>query len=260
MSLPIDLMRKQTNTFFQWKCTVHQFWLSWRKAFTLRNIQQMELRVIAQKIIHASFIFQFRESTGRIKHGSTRLQQVCCLIQDLPLHFGKHLRSLTFPRWDHMSLFPEHSLTGAWSIDQDLIKIFMKIPVQLVSHLTGHQNIGETKYFQILQQSFCPGCAGIVGDQQALMAKLCTKLRCFSTRSRTQIQYPFSRLHRKDTCRRHGTWLLNIIKTCIVIRMLCRRILFCIIISVGSPWYSPKSLEWADPLKFLDRNLGSIDS
>ena len=159
-----------------------------------------------------------------------------------------------------MRLLTEHPLSGTGCINKDFIKIFMEIPVKLISHLTGHQNIGKTKYFQILQKCLRTGCTGIISHQKSRMIKLCSQLCCLSARCCTKIQHPLSFFYRKYAGRRHGTWLLNIIKTCIIIRMLCRCILFCIIITVWCPRNSAKTLKRIDPLKFLHGNLGCVHS
>ena len=142
-----------------------------------------------------------------------------------------------FPRPDHLPILPEHSFTGARRVDQDLIKVFVEIRDQTPWLLTQKEQIPNTEQFQIFQQSSGPGRTQVIGCQESVSHQSGAQFCGFSARGRAQIQNPVTRFHRQPVGRSHGTWLLKIIQSRKVIRMLCRLIFFSIIIKpVPDPW------------------------
>ena len=162
---------------------------------------------------------------------------------------------MLFPCLYHLPVLAEHPFTGTRGVDQYLIKILWEITRKLSRLFAEHKYVSDSKYLDIFKKSPCPRATQIIGHKDSVPSKPCSKLCSFSARRSTHIQHPVSRLNRKAACRRHSARLLQIVKSCIIVRMLRRDIrLTIVVVPIRNPRNRPNH-ERTDLFKFLCRYL-----
>ena len=134
------------------------------------------------------------------------------------------------PGADHLPVFTEHALPGTGRVDQDLIKISLKIRDKPSRLFAQDEYVSNSEEFQILEQPFCPGTAQIICRKNTCAVQLCSQLRRLSPGGCAYIQHPVPRFDRKAVCRSHSARLLEIVQSRKVIRVLCRLVFFPVII------------------------------
>ena len=214
-------------------------------------------------------VLLLRKGAGGIQKHAERPQHFHRAVQNLLLNRRVLLRSAFLPAFDKPRVFAEHSLTGARRIHQYFIKKAAECFQQLFRRFPGDHAVRTAPHRQVFQKSFCPACTRIICHQKSFAAKLRRQMRRFSSRRRAQIQDTVTRIYRKYTCRKHRAWLLNVIKSRIIIRMLChtRHFLsfflillphFFVVKSAVRPRYR---FKWKreQPAKALHRNFFCID-
>ena len=230
---------------------------------------QFQILMLFQNPCNHRLILHLGKGTGGIQQHTRRPQHFHRAVQDLFLDRSILLWSSFLPAFYKPCIFSEHPLAGARRIHQYLIKKTAECFQQLLRCFPGDHAVRTAPHRQIFQKRFCPACTCIVCHKKPLSAKLRRQMRRFSARCRTQIQDAVTRIYRKHTCRKHRAWLLNVIKSRIIIRMLChtRRfpgfflILlphFFVVKSTVRPRYRFKRKR-EQPAKALHRNFFCID-
>ena len=249
----MHLMRENTHRLFQVSfLSIRRFFgKAGCKPFIRFHIHNTKFRIFFQKMSDNIFIFPAVKCTGGIKKHSARPQHGSRLGNNISLNTAEIFRPMFLPRFYHLFVFTEHSFSGTGRIDEYFIEIFREMLCQVSRFFTGHKHIADTKQLNILQKSLCPGTADIICHQKAASFQLCAKFCGLPSGSSAQIQHPLSRFDGKTVCRRHGAWLLQIVKSGEIVRMFCRVVFFSIIIkSVFNPRNRPDGKR-TDLLKFF---------
>ena len=123
VAFPLCPVRKDPDTFFQSRIPIrHPVRSSSGISRISWHLTDGHIRMLLQKGLYHFLILQRRKGTGRIYHISPRCQQLISTFQNLRLNPGIILRSVGKPAFHHSRIPPEHSFSGAWSVDQHLLK------------------------------------------------------------------------------------------------------------------------------------------
>ena len=231
---------------------------SCRKAFIRRGRNEPHFGPCVQKMGNDLLVLRWGKRTGRIQKASSLPEHIRRADNDVLLDPGAFPVLFGVPRTGDRLILPEHSLSGTGGIHQHFVKISRKPFAKPGGHFIGNDCVRDPEDLHIFQKCPAARCTDVICHQQALPRKLRAERGRFSSRSGAEVQHSVSRLHIQDLRRRHGTGLLQVIKTCIVKRMAAGAILLSDIISVPDP-RNLFHLKRTDLRKRFRRDLQGVD-
>ena len=127
MDLDVDSVHfvgEDSDAFGKFRISISPFRDAMGESLVIFHFCQFHVRTVFQKPGNSLFVFCRRECAGRVKHQSAGTEHIGCLEDKLFLDFGKLHGFFGSPVFGKGFFLTEHSFSGAWSIQDDLVKEF----------------------------------------------------------------------------------------------------------------------------------------
>ena len=169
-----------------------------------------------QKVVDDHLVFFQREGTGGIDNVSARAERGGGLLQNSFLPLGTVEYILHTPLPDGNVILAEHTFAGARCIHHNHIKGFREDLRDPDRIKTSGGGIAKSKTLHISGQDFTACMDNLVGNQNAVFAKLVTQLTAFAARRGTHVQNPPVGLNFQTFGGSHSAGILHVDHACMV--------------------------------------------
>ena len=240
VAFSVHFVWEDADAFSQVRAAASPFRDTVGEAFVVFHFDEFHVRAVFEEVGDGFFVFDWGECAGGVEHQSTGTEHVGCLEGEFFLDGGEFLGFFGGPVSGECFFFSEHSFTGAWGIEDDLVEEFREGFGEFGWCFVGYEDVWDAEEFQVAKEGSGAGGADVGGYEETFAFKGGTGCGGFAAWGCAEVEDFVAWFDWDAGGGGHGAWFLEVVEAGLVVGASGGADIFVVEVGVFDPG------DWGD--------------